>query len=95
MHCFSGNFIFYFRKKNGICIAEGKLEANLAKIWNIFIGFSFLVLVALYDNEVHTNLLVTLKKGSSRYGVIQGIFPLTWVCSNIQQLYKVSLNLFS
>lgn len=54
--------LIFISGKNGICIAEGKLEANLAKMWNIFIGFSVLVLVALYDNEVHTNLLVTLEK---------------------------------
>lgn len=36
--------------------------------------FSLLVLVALYDNGVHKNLLVTLKKRKQRYGVIQGLF---------------------
>lgn len=43
MQSISCNFTFSF-SKNGVCIAEGKLEANFAKIWNVFIVFSLLVL---------------------------------------------------
>lgn len=32
------------------------------------------------------------KEESSRYRIIKGTFPLTQVCSNIQQMYKMSLN---
>lgn len=60
-HSNSCNFTF-FGEGNGICVAEGKLKANLAKIWDIFIGLSLLVLVALSDNGGHKNLLVTLKR---------------------------------
>lgn len=56
---------------------------------DIFIGLALLIFIIWYDNGVCESMLITWKR---RKKVIKGTFLLTRIWSNIQQIYKVSLN---